>query len=120
MRPEKPSSTIKRAKRLRRVMSKPEVMLWQRLRGSPSGEKFRHQHPAGKYVLDFYHAATKLCIEVDGIAHDMGDNPDKDTSRENWLASFGIRTMRIPAIDVLRDPDAVAQSILDVVKDGKK
>ncbi len=116
MRPTKPHQTVKRAKRLRRAMSKPEVMLWQRLRGSPDGEKSRHQHPAGAYVLDFYHAGTKLCIEVDGIAHDMGDNPERDVVRDAWLIEFGIETLRVPAIDVLRDVDAVADMILQVVK----
>jgi very-short-patch-repair endonuclease len=116
MRPEKPSATIKRAKRLRRDLSKPEAMLWQRLRLSPYGEKFRRQHPAGVYVLDFYHAGTKLCIEVDGIAHDMGDNPERDVARDDWLAEFGIETLRVPATDVLRNADAVANMIMQVVK----
>jgi very-short-patch-repair endonuclease len=119
MRPEKPTSTVKRAKRLRRNLSKPEAMLWQRLRTSPCGEKFRRQHPAGSYVLDFYHARTKLCIEVDGIAHDMGSNPQRDAVRDEWLASFGIVTVRVPAIDVLQDADAVVDMILGIVAERK-
>jgi very-short-patch-repair endonuclease len=119
MSPDKPSPTVKRAKRLRRTLSKPEAMLWQRLRASPCGEKFRRQHPAGNYVLDFYHARAKLCIEVDGIAHDMGDHPERDSVRDNWLKMFGIRTVRIPAIDVLRDPDSVVEMILTIVAERR-
>jgi very-short-patch-repair endonuclease len=34
-------------------MTPPEIRLWQILRTRPAGLKFRHQHPAGPYVLDF-------------------------------------------------------------------
>ncbi|MET3710124.1 very-short-patch-repair endonuclease [Sphingomonas trueperi] len=33
-------------------MTLPEVLLWQALRGR-DGEKWRKQHPAGPYILDF-------------------------------------------------------------------
>ena len=62
-------------------MSPPEAKLWNLLRARPEGLKFRHQHPAGPYTLDFYCAAVRLGIEVDGISHDMGDNPQRDIER---------------------------------------
>ena len=40
-------ATVKKARGLRRVMTPPEVLLWQRLRGRPGGVKFRRQHPVG-------------------------------------------------------------------------
>jgi very-short-patch-repair endonuclease len=46
-------------------MSLPEVMLWQALRKKQSGLRFRKQHPAGPYVLDFYCDAVKVCVEVE-------------------------------------------------------
>jgi very-short-patch-repair endonuclease len=94
-------------------MSPPEVILWRTLRERPGGHKFRHQHPAGPYVLDFYCARAGLCIEVDGSAHDMGSNPQRDERRDAWLAEQGIETLRIAAADVFRDTDAVAQLILE-------
>jgi very-short-patch-repair endonuclease len=63
------------ARRLRRTMSLPEVLLWTQLRGKPLGIKFRKQHPVGDYVVDFYCAEKQLAVEIDGIAHDMGDRP---------------------------------------------
>ena len=59
-------STKANARRLRKEMSLPEVLLWQDLRKRPDGAKFRRQHPAGMYVLDFYCSDARLAIEVDG------------------------------------------------------
>ncbi|MBL8651967.1 MAG: DUF559 domain-containing protein [Sphingopyxis sp.] len=93
-------------------MSLPEVLLWQILRKQPGYIKFRRQHPIGPYVLDFYVVELKLGIEIDGASHDMGDRPEHDDTRDRWLESHGITVMRIPAKEVLTDPNAVADSIV--------
>jgi len=93
-------------------MSLPEILLWQRLKGSPQGIAFRKQHPISGYRVDFYCAAAKLVIEVDGAAHDMGDRPERDVERTKWLEAKGYQVIRISAADVLRDADAAAQSIV--------
>jgi very-short-patch-repair endonuclease len=93
-------------------MSLPEVLLWQILRKQPGCFKFRRQHPVGRYVLDFYVLELKLAIEVDGASHDMGDRPERDLTRDQWLAAQGIRMLRIPAEDVLADATAVADNIV--------
>ena len=49
-----PKDTIARARQLRATMSLPERLLWGALRKKKTGFRFRHQHPAGPYVLDFY------------------------------------------------------------------
>ncbi|MDT0507757.1 endonuclease domain-containing protein [Novosphingobium sp. MMS21-SN21R] len=92
-------------------MSLPEVMLWQRLRICKVA-KFRRQHPVGRYILDFYCAGAKVCIEIDGISHDMGGTPERDAVRDAWLLTQGVRVLRVPARDVLRDADSVAQGVL--------
>ena len=116
MRPTKPEPSVKRAKRLRRELSLPEAMLWQVLRGSPNGHRFRKQHPAGPYVLDFFCARANLAVEIDGFAHQTGDRPIRDIGRDAWLAERRIDTLRIPASDVLRDAVEVAGSIIAVVE----
>ncbi|HEY5724209.1 MAG TPA: endonuclease domain-containing protein [Allosphingosinicella sp.] len=93
-------------------MTLPEVLLWRLLRTRPAGLKFRRQHPAGPYVLDFYCESVKLAVEVDGIAHGMGEAPDRDAVRNEWLLEAGIHTLRIAARDVLDDPEAVATGII--------
>jgi very-short-patch-repair endonuclease len=95
-------------------MSLPEVLLWQRLKGSPQGISFRKQHPIGAYRADFYCAAAKLVIEVDGAAHDMGDRPERDAKRTEVLEKQGYQIVRVPAADVLKDADGVAASIVGV------
>ena len=106
-------STVKKARSLRRAMTLPEVLLWRVLRSRPDGLKFRRQHPAGRYVLDFYCESALTGIEVDGMAHEMGDNPQRDVVRDAWLATAGIRILRIPAHDVLKSLDEVVRFLIE-------
>ena len=100
------------ARQLRKEMTLPEVLLWNRLRGKPMGVKFRKQHPMGEFVLDFYCAAERVAIEIDGIAHDMGNRPAEDIRRDTWLGKQGVEVLRIPAKDLLLDVDEVAEAIV--------
>ncbi len=115
MRPDKPAATVKRAKKLRHEMTTPEVMIWQILRTSQGGYKFRNQHPAGPFILDFFCARANLAIEIDGFVHDTGDHPQRDTRRDEWLRVRRIDTLRILAKDVLKDTEAVVNSILATI-----
>lgn len=104
------------ARRLRRKLSLPEGLLWRELRGKPEGIKFRKQHPLGIHVLDFYCAKAKLAVEIDGIAHDMGNRPERDARRDAFVQAQGIETLRIPAADVLASPSEVAAAIVAVCR----
>ncbi len=108
----------RRAKSLRREMSLPEVLLWLQLRKRQTGFKWRKQHPAGPYDLDFYCDAAKLCVEVDGEAHDRGERPQRDARRDAWLAENGIETLRIPATEVLGNMDGVIALIHARARNG--
>jgi len=103
--------TLKSARGQRREMSLPEGLLWHHLRQRPHDVKFRNHHPIGRLVVDFYCASRRLVIEIDGIAHDMGDQPERDRRRDAWLRSEGFEIVRIPASDVLRDPAEIADSL---------
>lgn len=94
-------------------MSLPEVLLWKLLRTRPNGLKFRRQHPAGPYVLDFYCEEARLAIEVDGEAHDRGERAARDLLRDHRLLDAGVRTLRIPGREVLRDLEPVLTLILE-------
>jgi len=76
----------------------------------------RRQHPIERYVLDFYCAAAKVAFEIDVLAHDMGDRPSRDDSRDEALKALGIEIIRIPASDVLRSPEQVAEAIVRYCK----
>ena len=110
------NETVIRAKRLRRSPTLPEGLLWQQLRKRPDGHKFRRQHPLGPYILDFYCAAARLAIEVDGEAHIMGDNPAHDVRRDRWLARQGVRVVRFSAVEVVNDLGAAVQEIIRQVR----
>lgn len=101
----------RRARRLRREMTLPEILLWQQLRRRATGYKWRKQHPAGPYGLDFYCDAAKLCVEVDGEAHDRGEQAAKDIRRDAWLAAHDVLTLRIPAAEILRNLEGVLAHI---------
>lgn len=109
-----PRETVQRARKLRREMTLPERMLWSELRKRPGGLKFRRQHPAGAFVLDFYCVSAKLAIEVDGLAHDSAPVVEKDRRRSEWLRSQGIATTRISARLILDDMEAVVTRIIEI------
>jgi|TARA_R100001244_G_scaffold86820_3_gene66342 very-short-patch-repair endonuclease len=105
-------NTVLQARKLRKTMSKPEIMLWQQLRKKPCGVKFRRQHPLGPYILDFYCPAAKLAIEVDGVAHAMGNRPERDALRDAFVMKQGIETKRVSARSVLDDTIGIADQIV--------
>ena len=110
--PKGRARSVRHARQLRRAMTLPEVLLWEALRAPPARLKFRRQHPAGTYVLDFFCSDARLVIEIDSEAHNRGDRPERDVTRDAWLAGAGIWTLRIPAAEVLRDMDAVIAGIV--------
>ncbi len=104
-----PRDTLKRARKLRSEMSLPERMLWRVLRERPGGFKFRRQHPAGIYILDFYCPAVRLAIEVDGRAH--------DAARSDFLKSQHVATLRVPATVIMTSLESAMARIVDVCKE---
>jgi very-short-patch-repair endonuclease len=114
--PRPRSGTTRNARKLRRNLTLPEVILWHWLRRRPDGLKFRRQHPTGPYVLDFFCSDARLAIEVDGEAHSRGDRPQRDEARDQWLRAAGIETLRIPATELLKDADAALHYVLTEAK----
>ena len=110
--PRDKNETVLRARALRRDMTLPESLLWRVLRERPEGLKFRRQHPIGNYIVDFYCPAARLVIEIDGISHSMGDRPQRDRRRDEWLKSRGLRILRFPAADVMKDMSSVVAAIV--------
>jgi very-short-patch-repair endonuclease len=107
---------IQRARKLRRKMTLPEVLLWRLLRQRPHGLKFRRQHETGDYTLDFYCSDARLAIEVDGKFHDHPDQVRHDIERDAWATSHGIETLRVPASEVLTDVESTAESIVEFTR----
>ena len=103
---------FRRARQLRRQMTKPERLLWWALKADKTGFHFRRQHAAGPYVLDFYCDRARLCVEVDGSSHEL--TVVHDQARDRYLARLGIETLRVPAREVLSNLQGVVDLIAQV------
>ncbi len=115
-----PDATVEMARKLRKEMSLPEILLWQQLQQHPGDYRFRKQHPIGRYALDFACVRARLAIEVDGEAHERGDRPQRDEIRDAWLLKQGFATLRIPAVDVLKNMEGVIIAILEACRTRSK
>ncbi len=107
-----PIKQVKRARKLRRELSLPEVMLLKALRRRPHGLKFRSQFPVGVITADFACLSHRLIIEVDGEGHNRGDQQQRDSARDAFLRTEGFEVMRIAARDVLSNLDGVICGIV--------
>jgi very-short-patch-repair endonuclease len=106
------SQAIGLAKSQRRSGNLPEVLIWRELRRRPGGYKFRRQHPLSELVLDFACLDRRLAIEIDGEAHNRGDNPARDQRRDAYLRSRGFRVLRFPARYVLENLEGAIAAIV--------
>jgi very-short-patch-repair endonuclease len=101
------------AKQLRQNLTDAERLLWRLLRAHRlCGQKFRRQHPLGPYIVDFVHLGAKLVVEADGGQH-LGYVPDSE--RDAWLADRGYRVVRFWNDQILREPEAVLEAILQAL-----
>jgi very-short-patch-repair endonuclease len=76
-------------------MTPAEKILWRELRGRKfHGMKFRRQHPAAGYILDYYCHESKLGIELDGEIHNQTDISEYDKKRTEELVALSLRVIR--------------------------
>ncbi|WP_288418310.1 endonuclease domain-containing protein [uncultured Novosphingobium sp.] len=107
-----PIKQIKRARVLRKTLSLPEGLLRRELQKRPAGYRFRRQMPQAPYTIDFACLSARLAIELDGEAHNRGDQPAKDITRDAVLAERGFKTLRLSAYEVLKNMDACITAIV--------
>ncbi|CAG0991823.1 hypothetical protein PHYC_02340 [Phycisphaerales bacterium] len=104
---------LENARELRRRMTLPEVLLWQKLRGKQLlGLRFRRQHVLGPHIADFYCHELRLVVEVDGRAHEAQRAADQ--SRDVWMDEQGLTVARLPARMILQDITEALNVILRV------
>jgi very-short-patch-repair endonuclease len=105
-------ATMTNARRLRRKQTVTEMLLWRRLRNHRlHGCKFRRQVPIGPFIVDFYHAETKIVVELDGDAHDNDGAKTYDRERQEYLETHGYRVMRFTNDEVNDDIESVLGAI---------
>jgi very-short-patch-repair endonuclease len=102
------------ARGLRQRQTPAEQRLWLHLRGGQlDGRRFRRQQPIGPYIADFYCAAAKLVVEVDGPIHER--QVEYDRERDAYLAAHDLRVLRFTNQAVLYDLDTVLRAILHAI-----
>ena len=93
------SKLTSRAQELRKNMTREERKLWyDYLHVYP--HRFRRQVTVGNYILDFYCAAAKLAVELDGSQHYEPEGMEYDRLRTEYLEGLGICVLRFANTDV--------------------
>ena len=112
------SKTIKPlARELRSNQTDAEALLWSRIRRKQLlGIQFNRQKPIDRYIVDFYSAAAKLVIELDGIQHYEMDAVEYDFERTKTLESLGLKVIRFDNSRIFSELDDVISIIYDEVK----
>lgn len=108
-RPPMATVALDRGRKLRADSTDAERKLWNVLRSRQLGSlKFRRQHPIPPYTVDFFCAAAKLIVELDGSQHTR----EIDRARTRFLESKGFTVLRFWNHEVLLHTEAVADAIL--------
>jgi len=114
-------STFYRARSLRKNPTKAEEILWKHLRERQmEGVKFRRQHPARDYVIDFFSNEIKLVIEVDGEYHDEKLQSFEDDNRDLVLINWGMRVLRYKNEHIYNFLDLVLEDIRENFNEVKQ
>ena len=101
----------KNAQKLRREMTKEERRLWYDfLKKLPL--TVNRQKVIGHYIVDFYCAAAKLVIELDGSQHYESKGAASDRERDRALNRLGISVVRYSNDDVNRNFEGVCADLL--------
>ncbi len=87
------------ARQKRQQPTPAEDRLWQALRDSQIGVKFRRQYTIERFIADFYCIKARLLVEVDGAYHQY--TGEEDLIRQEFLESLGIKVVRVRNQDVM-------------------
>ena len=98
------------ARKLRKDMTREERHLWYDfLREYPI--RFLRQKVIGSYVVDFYCAAAKLVVELDGSQHYEEKGIADDQTRTEFLQKYDLRVLRFANNDVMKNFEGVCTAI---------
>lgn len=102
----------KRAKSLRRMMTRAETLLWRYFKAHHvDGLGFRRQVPIRGYIADFVCHLALLIVELDGESHDFESRQHGDARRDIWFRAEGYTVLRFTNEDVLTNLEGVVASI---------
>lgn len=104
------------ATKLRSNPTPSEELLWNYIGQGQLGIKFRRQHPASLYVLDFYAHQLKFAIEIDGSIHAVEEVKRNDHKRQTYLESLGISFLGFSNEQVLVKTEFVLSEIKNIIR----
>ncbi|MEO7992545.1 MAG: DUF559 domain-containing protein [Chryseolinea sp.] len=96
---------------LRNNSTSAEAVLWNHLKESKLGKKFRRQHSVGNFILDFYCPTERIAIELDGAHHFTDEGIKYDEVRTQYLNSLNIKVIRFENVKVFEDLEGVLDEI---------
>lgn len=99
----------------RREATDAEYVLWQYLRRSALGVKFRRQHAIADYIADFACITKKLIIEIDGGYHNGQQQIIDDQIRSDRLYRLSYYVLRFTNEEVLNQTDYVINKIKELI-----
>jgi len=135
-RPEFPSDSSafeshQRTQRIRKKKERLEGFGFQNRRNLTSAEqsmekilrelgwRFNVEHPYRSFIFDFYVAAYRLVIEVDGGYHLIENQHQKDKRRDRELVKRGFMVVRLTNEQVINFPRKVKATILARLQIGE-
>ncbi len=99
---------------MRREMTRAEAKLWFELLKDYT-PRVRRQRPFGWYIVDFYCAACKVVIEVDGGQHFTPEGLAYDAERTAFLEELNLQVVRFSNADVLNNFSRVAARVSEIL-----
>ena len=110
-------SEQEKRRRLRKEMTKAEVLLWVELKNKKLGVRFLRQFSINAYVVDFYCPSLKLVIEVDGVTHQTAEEKEYDKRRESEIGQLEIQFIRFTNPEIYEALDQVLESIKNKIEE---
>jgi very-short-patch-repair endonuclease len=105
---------VERAKQMRRNPTPAEKKLWEEyLKTFP--HRVLRQRPIDHFITDFYCAALRLVIEVDGEVHFSEAAQARDAERSIELEKYGLQIIRFTNDEVINNFNHVCQQLTEMI-----
>ena len=104
------------ARDMRKNMTPEERKLWYLYLKQHPCFRFRRQEIIGPYIADFYCAASRLIIEIDGSQHFDEDALAYDTARTAFFSANQIQVIRFTNADINQRFSNVCETVEHVLE----
>ena len=105
---------VDRARRMRHAMTEAECRIWFEVLQKMQ-PRIRRQRPIGRFIVDFYCAARKLVIEIDGESHNSEEALAYDQERTAFLQAQGLTVLRFTNSEVMSHLEGVHEMVTDAM-----